>query len=89
MKTEEFLSLKEQTLSDINLYITLCSNLDPPPFDYIEKLHNFKSQITISNQAEFNTLHPIWLEIVGDTLDEYKQNQDQDQDQEQAEEQNQ
>lgn len=74
MTKNEFLELKEQTIKDMNLYNALLSDLDPPPLEYIEKINDFQVQIEISNKAEFETLHPLWLEIIGDTLEVWRGN---------------
>ncbi len=55
---------KEKLLKEINEHITLVSNLDPPPLNYIDQLQRLKVQVEIANQDELGILTQTWQRMV-------------------------
>lgn len=51
---------KKMLVQQVNRYMTLLSNLDKPPIDYIGHLDYFKGLVQFANQKEILELQTTW-----------------------------
>jgi len=59
---------KTKILQELGRYITLCSQMEPLPLEYIANLQRIKAILSTANEAEFAPYPEWWDNVRSDWL---------------------